>query len=388
MFYVSYDGIGEPLGRSQVLAYLNRLAPRYEITLFSFEKERAKRAALAREFCAMGMAWRPLAYHKRPPVISTLLDVIAGVWALARAARTVGRPSIVHVRSYVPALIALLARRFTGGKLLFDIRGFWVDERVEGGIWPRDGVLYRIGKRCERWFFSEASAVVTLTYASLPQIRRWSAGRALPVEVIPTCTDVSRFAATTRRPDGPHTVWCGSVGTWYRFDLAVPLARALGIDLDVITRQVREAKAVLAGAPASVQAVSPEQVPDTLHAGDVGLVLCVSAFSKIASAPTRLAEHLAAGMPVIVNGGVGDAVEIVERDHVGVVLAGDDAAAITAAATSMKELLADPELAGRCRAVAARRFDVAAGTRRYAELYEQLLADARPAYSDLTGAAS
>ena len=49
--YVSYDGANEPLGRSQVVAYLERLARSWDITLVSFEKddeeERRQTAAIA-----------------------------------------------------------------------------------------------------------------------------------------------------------------------------------------------------------------------------------------------------------------------------------------------------------------------------------------------------
>ena len=40
ILYISYDGMLEPLGQSQVLAYLERLAPGRHIHLISFEKAR------------------------------------------------------------------------------------------------------------------------------------------------------------------------------------------------------------------------------------------------------------------------------------------------------------------------------------------------------------
>ncbi len=76
--YVSYDGAGEPLGRSQVLAYLQRLAPSCGITLVSFEKDHASRAETSGLLSQAGIAWRALSYHKRPPVLSTLYDVLVG----------------------------------------------------------------------------------------------------------------------------------------------------------------------------------------------------------------------------------------------------------------------------------------------------------------------
>jgi glycosyltransferase involved in cell wall biosynthesis len=370
--YVSYDGVGEPLGRSQVLSYVRRLASSYAITLISFEKSGELVPMLREELAAWGIEWIPLRYHRRPPVLSTLLDVIAGRRALIRASRPV-RPAIVHVRSYVPALIALTAARATRAKLLFDIRGFWADERVEGGLWPPGGVLYRIAKRCERRFFASADAVVTLTHASVPQIRAWTAPRSLPIEVIPTCVDLDRFEGRPERPGGPHAVWSGSIGTWYRFDLVPGLARVLGIPLTVITRQVEAAREVLDGYPAEVRSVAPENVPDQLYAGDVGLCLIASTFSKVASAPTRFAEYLAAGIPVIVTPGVGDLTEIVQSRGVGVVLAGEDPASLEAAAVEIRKLASDRDAGLRCRALAREMFDVEQGSARYAEIYKHLL---------------
>ena len=43
ILYISYDGMLEPLGQSQVLAYLKRLAQKYSICLISFEKPEAWR---------------------------------------------------------------------------------------------------------------------------------------------------------------------------------------------------------------------------------------------------------------------------------------------------------------------------------------------------------
>ena len=371
VFYVTYDGAQEPLGRSQVLAYLYRLVRDCDIILISFEKSLESTERLHADLAGAGIEWLPLRYHRRPPVLSTLLDVLAGVRALARAARA-GKPTIVHVRSYVPALIALLARSWSGGKLLFDIRGFWVDERVEGGLWPARGLLYRIAKRCERSFFSEADAIVTLTAASVPQIRAWAGDRPISVDVIPTCVELARFAARPERPGGPHAVWSGSVGTWYRFDLVSRVAAALSMPLTVITRQTDLAREQLAGYPASVRSVAPDNVPGELFAGDVGLCLILSSFSKVASAPTRFAEYLAVGMPVLVTPGVGDLEELVEEHGVGVVLRGEDADSIASAAAVLKRLAADPQTRDRCRQLARARFDVEMGAERYAEIYRRL----------------
>jgi hypothetical protein len=354
---VSYDGMGEPLGRSQVLTYLFRLAVQFDVALVSFEKPDADRAALHAELASHGIDWHPLRYHKRPPVLSTIL----------------ARADIVHVRSYVPALIAMLGRPATGGRFLFDIRGFWPEERVEGGIWPADGVIFRIAKRCERWFFRSADAVVTLTQASVPRIRGIMGDSAAPVRVVPTCAELSRFGQTAARPTGSRVLWCGSIGTWYRFDLAAPLALALGMELEVLTRQTDLARQVLAGHPANVRTLAPADVPSEMCARDVGLSLCKNVPAMQAMAPTRFAEYMAAGMAVIVTEGLGDVERLVVEHRVGVVLRSEGEAGFAEAAQELAALLADPGLVDRCRALARERFDVETGAAAYAQLYRDLL---------------
>jgi glycosyltransferase involved in cell wall biosynthesis len=374
VLYISYDGASEPLGRSQVVSYLRLLAETTQITLISFEKPGgADDPDTERLLADAGIRWRPLAYHRKPPVLSTIWDVAAGVRALRSELRR--RPAdVVHVRSYVPALIAVLGGRRRSWKLLFDIRGFWVDERVDGGLWKRGGALYRVGKRCERWFFREADAVVTLTRASVPQIRRWLGGRDVPVEVIPTCAPVEAFIAGSSGNGGAKTVWCGSIGGMYRFELGVRLAQAIGRPFTVLTRQVDIARDQLRDAAADVREVPPELVPGELGQGDIGLCLYGPESSNVARAPTRLAEYLAAGMPVAVTPDIGDLDEIVEAHRVGVVIRGDDDAALESASQALLELAADPGLPERARAIARDRFTLEAGADAYRQLYERMVA--------------
>src|SRR5205823_11707282 len=81
VLYISYDGMTDPLGRSQVLPYLAGLSRRgHRITLVSCEKpgQMARDGAEVRRFCqAADIDWQPLRYHKRPAILSSILDVSA-----------------------------------------------------------------------------------------------------------------------------------------------------------------------------------------------------------------------------------------------------------------------------------------------------------------------
>src|SRR5215467_13402688 len=81
VLYITYDGLTDPLGRSQVLPYLTGLAERgHRITVLSCEKpDRMDRDAdQIRELCDnAGIAWSPLTYHKNPPILSSAFDAVA-----------------------------------------------------------------------------------------------------------------------------------------------------------------------------------------------------------------------------------------------------------------------------------------------------------------------
>jgi glycosyltransferase involved in cell wall biosynthesis len=376
VLYISYDGMGEPLGQGQVLAYLEPLAAEFQITLISFEKPGGDREGLEARMRRAGIDWRPLPYHDSVPVLSTLRDIVRGV-RLARRAGHRSNPDLVHVRSYVAGCIALLA----GARppLIFDIRGFWADERVEGGMWRRGGMLDRLVRLVERALLRRASAVVTLTEASVPHLRGLQRGNPAPVKVIPTCADVDRFDQTAPRPDGPRAVWVGSIGPWYRFDLAIRLARAMDVPMHVLTRQTEAAESAIEG-PGVVKEVPAHAVAGELCEGDIGICFYTEGVSALARAPTRAAEYLAAGMPIAITPALGDLPDLVAREHVGVV-ASSNGESLDEVAQRLLALSSDPAVRRRCRAIARERFDLGIGVRAYRELYAEIL-DSQPERQD------
>ena len=142
VIYVSYDGALDPLGASQVVPYLLGLGARgVSITLLTFEKparwgQAAAREEMLRRLEARGIQWRPLMYHKRPRLAGTLRDIVAGSRAIAcEAARSA--PALIHCRGDVATVMARWARLPPAIRLLYDVRGFFSDERVETGSWRR-----------------------------------------------------------------------------------------------------------------------------------------------------------------------------------------------------------------------------------------------------------
>lgn len=398
VLYLSYDGVLEPLGESQVVSYLERLAVDHAITLLSFEKpedwdDASRMTAMSARLAARQIAWVPLRYHKWPPVLSTAFDTIAGIVRARKIART-QRIQILHARGYVPALVALGARGVNRSAFLFDMRGFWVDEKVEAGHWPPGGLLYRIGKWWERRFYAAADAVVSLTAAGARAIPELGVTMAdgVPVVVIPTCADLTRFSPGPKDPElaarlgvtgGPVLGCVGTMGNWYMrqemidclgvFATSWPELRILLVtrdDADALRADLE--RAGVPGSRLAITRASFEDMPRYVRLLDAGLFFIKPTFAKRASAATKMAEMLGCGVPVVINDGVGDSGTIVRDSRVGVVLSALNTQTYQAALVQVREALGDEAMAARCRQVARDVFDLEVGVGRYRQLYRRL----------------
>lgn len=394
VLYLSYDGMLEPLGQSQVLAYLEKLAPGRRIHLISYEKAEdwsdvPRRSEVAARIAAAGIRWHPLRYHKAPSAPATAYDVAVGT-ALAIRLSLQHRLRIVHARSYVAGLIALAVKRATRVRFLFDMRGLWADERLDGGIWPDGSHLYRVAKKMESRLLKAADHVVTLTHASEAEIRRFSCLglRPTPVSVIPTCADLDRFKIQGPPQRTPFVLgYLGSVGTWYLLDEmlrtfrflldSVPDARLL-----IINRQeqelIRQRIASMDVEPvrAEIVAADHDDVPALIGRMTVGMALIRPAYSKIASAPTKLAEYLGCGVPCFGNSGVGDMKSILGGRRVGVVIDGFSDEELKAGVNKAVELTHEQGLQDRCRQAALELFSLEQGVAAYDRVYDELIGSA------------
>lgn len=430
--YVSYDGVLEPLGQSQIMKYVLGLSPIYRQVLITFEKahdlkRREQVLKMEETLSAAGVRWIHLRYHKWPLIASTAWDVLVGVVVCLYVCRTVP-VQVLHARGYVPALIAIFLKRVIGIKFLFDMRGFWADEkresrrlqehpgelrilfamegfwadeRVVAGQWSERSLIYKITKRCEKVFFESADAIVSLTVAgakAIPDLG-YAVPTRTPIVVIPTCTDLEGFKPGPKNPVllaqlglADHLV-VGCVGTlsnWYLREAMLQYLAFLASRLDnvkvlIVTREDHDRlrnDAMQAGLqPSQVVLTQAEfsAMPDYIRLIDAGLFFIRACFGKKGSNATKLGEFLGCGAPVIINDGVGDSGWIVRENKVGVVLSDTTPQEFWRSLPAVKQMLNDPSIAERCRETAKRYFDVDMGINKYTALYQALLADRAPA---------
>jgi glycosyltransferase involved in cell wall biosynthesis len=398
--YLSYFGLREPLSQTQVLPYLRELVRGgIGVHLLTFEPggNRAWNDGEREEWRArlesQGIQWRSLDYHKWPSLPATLYDIAYGALTAVRMVRR-ERIDALHARGYVPAAMGALAKWLAGGKLIFDIRGFMAEEYVDAGLWPEGGLLYRLTKKAEKRLLKAADGFVVLT-ENARKILFPPDRNGKPVEVIPCCVDAERFRASDgesreglRRKlnlEGRRAIiYVGSLGGWYLTDeMAELMAAAHREDAStfsiVLTQSPPEmivSRLNALGVAQSnylVKKVSPEDAPQYLRAADFAVSLIKPCYSKMSSSPTKIAEYLASGLPVITNAGIGDLDELIAEDNVGVILDAFNRDSYRRALEGIKALLLDQAITDRCRESARKRFDLTSvGGARYRRLYRRV----------------
>ena len=362
IIYLSYDGLSDPLGRSQILPYLEGLSKLGHIFhLISFEKKDRylrDRELLEKKCQAAGIDWTAKIYHKKPPIVSTLRDLNVLKKSLNKVI-SANQIDIIHCRSYIPMLTAL-SYRDQGIKVVFDMRGFWADERADGNIWKINKSpykqIYSYFKKKEKIFLEQSDAVVSLTEAAIPHLK--GLGLKNKVWVIPTAVDLQLFDPKNigsneldkmKSSLGLNDSYCigysGSLGTWYQLEEMLlffktyveldPKAKLLVITKDDHMELDRLAEDLGIKEKIIIRSAEREEVPLYYACFDSSLMFIKSSFSKKASSPTKLGELMAMGIPVIANTGVGDVEMILDRSGGGMVLKDLDASSFKEAVKSM-----------------------------------------------------
>jgi glycosyltransferase involved in cell wall biosynthesis len=328
----------DPLGQSQVIPYLVGLSKLgCEIHILSAEKTinfEINNERIKNSLDANGIFWHPVNYTKKPPVISTVLDI----FKLLRKAEKLHKTNnfeIIHCRSYISAFIGLSLKKKYGVKFLFDMRGFYADERLDGGLWPQSNPLYRIVykyfKTKEKDFLSNADYVVSLTSNGKNIIKNDFGFRYLPIEVIPCCADVNHFNYNNVDVATKNKYICelglsnadfvllylGSLGTWYMPEEMLKFFSVLKNKMSnakflIITRDDPSLiyslaeKFDLKSEDILIHPANYPDIPALISLADLAIFFIKPVFSKKASSPTKLAELLGMGIPVICNSSVGD----------------------------------------------------------------------------------
>jgi glycosyltransferase involved in cell wall biosynthesis len=350
--FVSIDGMTDPLGQSQVLPYMLSLAEKgFKISIISCEKKEnweLHHKTIKSIVEDAGINWDYCFYKTKIPFLSQLQNFLE-LKKMAISLSCNRKKAILHCRSYLPGLIGLYCKKKFNSGFIFDMRGFWADERIEGGIWsksnPMGSFLYSYFKKKEKKMLVHADAIISLTHKAKAIILDWNLGiDDSKITVIPCCVDLAHFSKANidhsrlgliqdKFPQLKNKFvlsYVGSLGTWYMADEMLAFFKVLSEKFDshflFITKDSEEIvhqSARKYNVPLdklTVVSSSRAEMPYFISLCSASLFFIKPSFSKSASSPTKMGELLSMEVPIVTNTGVGDVDDIVNHMQCGVII--------------------------------------------------------------------
>tara|TARA_X000000950_G_scaffold61189_1_gene74510 strand:- start:1788 stop:3008 length:1221 start_codon:yes stop_codon:yes gene_type:complete len=338
--YISYDGITDPLGQSQVLPYITGINKilKVKFTIISFEKKsnKYKVSNQKKELNQENINWVPLTYTKYPPILSTLLDIFKLNLALKKV-NFKKEINLIHCRSYITSLSGLKFKSRYKIPFIFDMRGFYADERIDGKIWNKNHFIYKnvykYFKIKEHQFLQLSNHNISLTKAGKEEIESWNLQNLSPISTIPCCADENLFKKENIKEirnelgivDSDFIIsYVGSIGTWYMLDEMLDFFKILSQKKSTskflfITKDNPDLifqnclKKNIPKSSILVKESSREMMPSYIGLSDFSIFFILPLYSKIASSPTKMGEIMNLGISIICNSGVGDVEKVINE---------------------------------------------------------------------------
>lgn len=351
--FVSIDGMTDPLGQSQVLPYLVGLSKLgYSIIICSCEKQQnwqQNKQSIENITTQANIIWNYCFYQTGKPFLSQWLNYKSLKNLVLKS--IIENPSTyaIHCRSYLAGLIGLHAHKKYRTKFIFDMRGFWADERIEGNIWSKSNpigfILYKLFKKKEKEMLMKADAIITLTERAKHIIVKWNLN--IPEQkmtVIPCCADLAHFSTAQLNADHFQKIknslpnlnqklvlsYVGSLGTWYlskeMIEFFSELRKHTPSHFLIITKDDKKEVEKLAETynipkqDISIVSSSRQDMPYYMALSEISIFFIKPSFSKTASSPTKMGELLSMGIPVITNTGIGDVDTIINNSQCGITI--------------------------------------------------------------------
>ncbi len=390
ILYISFDGIMEPLGHSQVLKYIEKLSDDYSIHLISFEKEvDLKNIKLLKSTIKRcknhHITWHRLKYRNGFFGFGQLINILSlGFFPLKILINR--NIALVHIRSYMPGIFMPFLKNIFNFKLVFDMRGFWADEKHDRLNWSKKSFKFKFFKKLERILINNSDYVVTLTHASKDIICNNFMITSNTIKVIPTCVDFSEFRIIDRMamPDSICIGYLGSVDTAYNFTRFCFLISqikknfAQSVKLKVLTNKTFEEVAsmiprnILLELELEVKFVQREKLAKEISSFDLLGFYLNKNFSINASMPTKIGECLACGVPIVCNPFNLDIKDLIKKNNIGLIYNFKDE--ITNQQLKiLSDLIEEKYIEKRCAKVAEKYFALETGVSNYRDIYRELI---------------
>jgi len=286
--------------------------------------------------------------------------------------------------------------RLTGKKFIFDVRGLMAEEYVDGSMWKRGSFLYKVTSMIEKYLLKKADSLVVLT-ENIKGCLINDNRRKQDITVIPCCVDIKKFNRENALTEflrekynlsGKFVfLYIGSVGTWYLLEEMIDFFIAAKsvvhnahflilthVDKDMVIAACKRKK--LSFDNVTIDNAEFSNMPYYIKLADVGIFFIKPCFSKRSSCPTKFAEYLACGLPLVINSEIGDTDKIVKDYKLGVVIDKFNQDSYLSNTYQLLELMKEKEaISDRCKKAAEDMFSLDIGVSKYFDVYRSLICD-------------
>lgn len=258
----------------------------------------------------------------------SIVNLIMHFFFLVRVFICSRKYKILHCRSYMGTMIGLLCKILWKQKVIFDVRGYLIDEAVESGKISDISMKYKLLKRIEIYLFKKSDLIISVSERMSEDIKSRFNRDSL---IIRNPSDLSVSGAVTLRENVDKIIcYNGSLNNWHMPELFFETMK-LVIEKDpeylikVITPDSIKAKELsrkfkIPEPKIIIKSCEALQVIKEIQNSSLGWCIIKTSFSKTVCWPVKFNEYLSAKIPVIVNEGIGDLEKLVDAYNLGIVI--------------------------------------------------------------------
>lgn len=333
IIYITHDGLTDHIGQSQILPYILDTSLEHDFWVISVEKDLNNVKMLRETFSHnKNIHWTPIRYPSSS-IFGFFLESIKMIYI---SVKTIihNKVDIIHCRCYPGIFIGVVVKLltfFVGPRLLFDIRDFWLDSRIDT---RKNKFIYRFLKLFEKFIYRISDGYVILTENAKKHIQRKygiSENGKKSITVIPCCADFEHFNPKRIKDSDKSDLrnklnlnnddfvigYLGSLGPDYLINemldvfYIIKSLKNSSVFL-MVTNTVEYARKKIQEDPRftnddfRIICSNRSMVPSYISLFNLSLVFIRPAFSKSGCSPTKVAELLSMNVPVLANEGVGD----------------------------------------------------------------------------------
>ncbi len=389
-FYISYDGLLDPLGNSQILPYLEGLSDEgYKFVVLSFEKTDRKEKLideLNKRLKSKNINWIYLPFKKQ--FLGYFRRILKSCYVIKKISKN-KNIELFHTRGILTALVYFICRLKC--PLIYDIRAFageYIDcKRVSSNSIFGYGLLF-----FEKIIINLSSGIVVLDESGFSYLKQNFKRLKAEIKVIPTCTDTKKFPISNKLTEEKNQdcykfVFLGGARFPYRPDLALIFIKKLlenniNCKIDFINERDHDFIKKLCNdlnipfKNYDIFSLPQKKVSTQLVNYHSGLIFNTTGQWRKMSSPTKLGEYLAAGLHIISLSGI----EVINRLSKKQPNSFDILEEINFKRNLSKKNLekiikkiSNPYLSINSRKLAEAHFDISLANKQYKELYNQLL---------------